>query len=60
MHFASAGFTTGPVGPRPRARDPEGPKITRTKKMKRKRKEKKRKEKKKKREQKKEELNRDQ
>ena len=33
----SAGFTTGPVGPGPRARDPGGPKIRSAKKKKKKR-----------------------
>ena len=34
----SAGFTTGSIGPRPRAWDPEGPKILRVKKKKKKKK----------------------
>ena len=41
--ISSAGFTTGPVGPGPRARDPGGPKIMRAKKKKKKRKRKRKK-----------------
>ena len=56
----SAGFTTGPVGPGPRARDPGGPEIMRAKKKKKKRKRKKKEKKQKKRGAKKTELNVDQ
>ena len=61
-HTDSAGFTTGPVGPGPRAQDPGGPKIMSAKKRKKERKkERKEKEKEKnKKGTKKEELNMDQ